>query len=95
MLLLSLDLSSAFDAVRFHILLSILRKCKKIFVFRNRPEVRQNQPPRQQVIANGWSSREIKNNSGVPQDSILGPVLFVLCLSSVYALLDELNISRQ
>ena len=91
-LLIALDLSSAFDTVDFTILLSILehRLGIKGTVLKFFTTYLHNRKTRV-VIENKWSG-SITTHTGVPQSSILGPVLFTVYLIPLFDFLDGLNI---
>ena len=83
------DLSKAFDSLPHRLVLESLAKvgvCGPLYLlFQSYLSDR-----RQQVALNGVKSQEIKVTSGVPQGSILGPLLFLLSVNSVF----DISISR-
>ena len=83
-LLVMLDLSAAFDTVNHEMLLNRMESRFGISRtvldwFRSYLDGRK-----QKVIVNNAMSEEIYLNCGVPQGSCLGPVLFVIYISSSY-----------
>ena len=91
-LMISLDLTSAFDTVEFNILIDILHKeygfqgtALKFFTSYLRERKLQVQ------IGNCLSS-ELSTQYGVPQSSILGRIIFLLYLKPVIDFLTEENI---
>ena len=71
-----LDLKKAFDTVDHEILLRKLDNlgagCKEVAWFRHYLQGR-----RQAVVINGVTSNEVTMSCGVPQGSVLGPLLFL------------------
>ena len=93
--LISLDLSAAFDMIDHHILLSRLRKSFGVnglalkfiesYLFGRAQCVRAGQA----------SSCHTFCNMGVPQGSVLGPILFSLYTSPIGSIASSFNISLQ
>ena len=92
-LLCMLDLSSAFDSVDTDILLSRLRLC---FGFSEGPLawVQSYLDNREQYVChNEEVSHTVSLNCGVPQGSVLGPVLFLLYTSEVLNIIEQQGFS--
>ena len=88
-LLVMLDLSAAFDTVNHEMLLNKMESCfvkSETFLdwFRSYLDGRK-----QRVIVNNTISEEMHLNCGVPQGSCLGPVLFVIYISSLYDVISQ------
>ena len=91
-LMICLDLSSAFDTVDHELLMGELHeigiKGKALSLFQS---YIQNRTVR--VSANGVTSDPLPLKYGVPQGSILAPVLFTIYTNSLSTLLDEMGVS--
>ncbi len=88
-LLVMLDLSAAFDTVNHEMLLNTMESCfgingTVIDWFRSYLDGRK-----QRVIVHNTVSEAMNLNCGVPQGSCLGPVLFVLYISSLYDVISQ------
>ena len=88
-LLVMLDLSAAFDTVNHEMLLN--KTASRFGIsgivldwFRSYLDGRK-----QRVIVNNSMSEEMILNCGVPQGSCLGPVLFVIYISSLYDVIGQ------
>ena len=84
----SLDLSAAFDTVDHEILLSILFQIGIIRQVHSLIKSYLNSRT-QGVLIDGSYSEDKSIESGVPQESILGTVLFILYLLPLRSLLNE------
>ena len=76
------DLSKAFDSLPHCLVLSSLAKvgvCGSLYKW----FVSYLSYRRQRVVLNGTSSSELDVSSGVPQGSILGPLLFLISVNSI------------
>ena len=87
-LVISLDLSAAFDTVDHEILLSIFFQIGIIGQAHSLMKSYLNGRT-QSVIIDGSYSEDKSIETGVPQGSILGPVLFILYLLPLRSLLNE------
>lgn len=67
-----LDLTKAFDIVDHSELIKILPNLKSYLEKR-----------KEKIIINGTSVDEMIINYGVPQGSVLGPILFILYINSI------------
>ena len=86
--MISLDLSAAFDTVDHEILLSILFQIGIISQAHSLIKTYLNGRT-QCVLIDGSYSEDKSIETGVPQGSILGPVLFILYLLPLRSLLNE------
>ena len=82
-LLVLLDLSAAFDTIDHDILLHTLRHDFGVREVALRWFQSYLHDRRQAVIFNGSSSETMDLNFGVPQGSVLGPLLFALYTTSI------------
>ena len=90
--LVLLDLSAAFDTVNHEILLYRLEhrfgvKQQALSWFKSYLSDRQ-----QSVVVNGTQSDSFAMSCGIPQGSVLGPVLFTLDTASFYDVLRNLGV---
>ena len=85
-----LDLSEAFDTLNHHILLSKLEYYGKDSIalqwLKSYLTQRQQFVEYQEVCS---STRELE--TGVPQGSVLGPLLFLICMKDIHPVSDKLN----
>ena len=86
--MISLDLSAAFDTVDHEILLSILFQIGNIGQAHSLIKFYLNDRT-QCVLVDGSYSGDKSIETGVPQGSILGPVLFILYLLPLRSLFNE------
>ena len=92
-LLSLLDLSSAFDTIDHHIL---LKRLEKTFGIRNNAllwfeSYLQNR--KQSVVVDGVKSECYNLKCGVPQGSVLGPILFTLYMKPLSNVINQHNVS--
>ena len=88
-LLVTLDLSAAFDTVNHGILIDRLNKDvgiqgKALDWFKSYLTNRS-----QQVFLNGTISKQFNLDSGVPQGSCLGPLLFIIYASKLFKVIED------
>ena len=87
---IGLDLSAAFDIIDHQILLEILAKkvgLQSVVVLVTENYLSNGS---QQVIINGCLSSGVKVKTGVPQGSVLGPLLFSCNMLPLQDKLDKL-----
>ena len=87
-MVLQIDFSAAFDRV-YHqtILYKLCSVCTGGSVWSILTKFRSNRL--QQVMADGRGSKLVNFVSGVPQDSVLGPLLFLLYTSKLFSILEN------
>ena len=90
-LLVSLDLTSAFDTVKHNKLLEILQKYYGIggTILNFFKSYLSNRSTK--VLISDLLSDSVFTETGVPQGSILGPILFILYLTPLFHKLKTLN----
>ena len=92
-LLSLLDLSSAFDTIDHQIL---LKRLEKTFGIRNNALIwfeSYLQNRKQSVVVNGVKSECYNLKYGVPQGSVLGPILFSLYMKPLSNIINQYNVN--
>jgi hypothetical protein len=90
-----LDLSAAFDTIDHNILIQCLQSLYGITGTALKWVSSYLTDRSQYVSVNGLSSRVSPLNFGVPQGSVLGPILFILYTKPLTTLIDEYSLPNQ
>ena len=84
---IKIDFSKAFDLVHDRLLMKLAASDvdSRVVVW-----VRESLVGRtQKVRADGQLSKEVEVTSGVPQGSVLGPLVFLVCVNDIYRNTDS------
>ena len=93
--LVLLDLLAAFDTISHNLLLNCLKYCFGIMDMALQWVGSYLSGRTQQVMVNDETSEPAKLHQGVPQESVLGPILFTLYMSPIGDICQKHNISFQ